>query len=441
MSESETDLASLAAEAYVFLYPLVTMELTRLQATNIGAGKMPGRGPMNEFNHIRQFPDADFKIVVRPNFDTLYSSAWLDLTSEPVVVSSADTGGRYYMLPMLDMWTDVFAVPGKRTSGTEPGHWAVVPSGWQGQLPPGIGRIDAPTPYVWVIGRTQTNGPADYDAVHAVQDGYTITRLSEWGVTASSVEATIDPSLDMTTPPLDQINAMSGQSFFSLGADLMKIHPPHITDWSQLERMSRLGFTPGAFRPSEGDEQLSRAIEAAPKLAQASVLSQLPTMAVVTNGWQMNISTMGVYGDFYAKRAAVTMLGLGANPPEDAVYPLLMSDANGDQIDGSNNYVLHFEKTELPPVEAFWSITMYDEHGFQVGNELNRFAIGDRDALSFNSDGSLDVHIQHENPGAEREANWLPAPTGPLGITMRLYAPHRPVLNGDWAPPALRRAG
>jgi hypothetical protein len=440
MPKSEAELATIAAESYVFLYPLVTMELTRLQATNIETGKLPGRGPMNEFIHIRQFPDADFKIVVRPNFDTLYSSAWLDLTSGPVIVSAPDTDDRYYMLPMLDMWTDVFAVPGKRTSGTGAGTWAVAPQGWQGSLPEGVGRIDASTPYVWIIGRTQTNGPADYDAVHVVQDGYQIVRLSEWGSRPSAVEASINPNVDMSTPPLDQVNAMSGESFFGLAAELMKLHPPHVTDWSQLERMRHLGVIPGeSFEAGELSGEQAKAVKGAPASARASIMSMLPTLAVVTNGWQMNTNTMGVYGDFYAKRATVTMLGLGANPAEDAVYPLLMSDADGNSIDGSNDYTLHFEKSDLPPVGAFWSITMYDDHGFQVANEIRRFAIGDRDPLTFNPDGSLDVYIQHTNPGPEREANWLPAPIGPLGITMRLYAPKQLVLAGAWAPPPLRR--
>ena len=439
MSESKTELAAIAAESYVYLYPLVTMELTRLQSTNIEPGKMPGRGPMNEFIHIREFPDADFKVVVRPNFDTLYSSAWLDLSSGPVVVSAPDTDGRYYMLPMLDMWTDVFAVPGKRTSGTAPGNWAVVPQGWQGSLPAGMERIEAPTIYVWIIGRTQTNGPDDYEAVHTVQDGFGLTRLSDWGGSASPSEAKIDPSIDMTTPPLDLVNGMEGDVFFTLAAELMRLHPPHITDWSQVSRMGRLGLSPGDPFDLDGqDGDLVQAIDGAPKLGQLSIVSQLPTMASVTNGWQMNINSMGVYGDFYAKRAAVAMLGLGANPAEDAVYPLLMADADGNSVDGSTDYVLHFEKSELPPVDAFWSVTMYDEHGFQVANELDRFAIGDRDPLAYNPDGSLDLFIQHSNPGPDHEANWLPAPLGPLGITMRLYAPNPIVLAGGWAPPALR---
>jgi hypothetical protein len=439
---SETDeLSAIASEAYIFLYPLVTMELTRLQATNIEAGTMPGRGPMNSLNHIREFPAADFKIVVRPNFDTLYSSAFIDVSNEPVILSAPDTEGRYYMLPMLDMWTDVFAVPGRRTSGTAAANWAIVPRGWDGQLPDGVGRIEAPTPYVWLIGRTQTNGPSDYPAVQAVQDGYRLVRLSQWGTEGTPNELLVDSSVDMSTPPLDMVGAMSGAEFFSMGAELMKLHPPHVTDWSQVERMGRVGIRVGeSFDASELSDVQLQAVEIAPMTAQASMAALLPVLASVSNGWQMNTNSIGVYGDFYAKRAVVAMLGLGANPPEDAIYPLLMHDADGDAVEGSTDYILHFEVSELPPVEAFWSVTMYDDHGFQVANELDRFAIGDRDPLVYGADGSLVLYIQHTNPGPAREANWLPSPLGPLGVTMRLYVPEQSVLMGAWVPPSLKKA-
>lgn len=438
MPTQDSELAAIAGEAYTYLYPLITMELTRRQATNVEARKMPGRGPMNQFVHIREFPAADFKIVVRPNFDTLYSSAWLDLTTEPVIVSAPDTDGRYYMLPMLDMWTDVFCTPGKRTSGTAPANWAVVPQGWRGTLPDDVERIDAPTPYCWVIGRTQTNGPADYGAVHVIQDGYGLSRLSDWGKDPSPVVVDVDPSIDMVTPPLGQVNAMAGEAFFALGADLMQLHPPHVTDWSVVSRMRRIGVVPGrSFDPAGLSPEATEAVQAAAQTGQAALLAQMPTMAAVSNGWQMNTNSIGVYGDFYAKRAVVAMMGLGANQAEDAVYPLLMTDANGDKVDGSLDYVLHFEKEQLPPVGAFWSVTMYDEHGFQVANELDRFAIGDRDPLAYNTDGSLDLYLQHTNPGPDRESNWLPSPNCPVGVTMRLYAPEPIVLGGGWSPPPL----
>jgi hypothetical protein len=166
----------------------------------------------------------------------------------------------------------------------------------------------------------------------------------------------------------------------------------------------------------------------------------LPTLARVINGWQMNTDTMGVYGNYYLKRAIVAMAGLGANQPDDAIYPINIADADGQPVMAENSYVLHFQKDELPPVGAFWSLTMYDAEGFQVANPINRFAIGDRDPLKYNADGSLDLHIQNENPGPEKESNWLPAPKrGELGLTLRLYAPKPQVADGYWNPPAIKR--
>ncbi len=438
----EEDAYAIGVEAYVYLYPLVTMDVSRRQFTNVEAGKVPGRGPMNTFSHIRAFPDADFRGVVRPNFDTLYSSGWLDLRGGPVVVSAPDTGGRYYMLPMLDMWTDVFAAPGKRTTGTKAGHFAVVPPGWRGELPAGVGRIDAPTPYVWVIGRTQTNGPKDYEAVREVQDGYAITPLSRWGMPPQpvEVEVEVDPSVDMETPPLEQVNAMPALAYFRYAAEVMKVNPPHVTDQPIVARMRRIGLEPGkGFDPETLDPTVRRALERAAADGLKSMAAKTPTLARVINGWQMNTDTMGVYGNYYLKRAIVSMVGLGANLPEDAVYPLNVADADGKPLVGEHRYVLHFPKDDLPPVTAFWSVTMYDAQGFQAANRLDRFAIGDRDALTYNADGSLDLYIQHDSPGPGKESNWLPAPRGPLGVTMRLYGPKPAVLDGSWNPPAVKR--
>jgi hypothetical protein len=434
---SEQEAEVIAQEAFIYLYPLVTMDASRRQLTNIEAGKMTGRGPANTFVNIRAFPDANFREVVRPNFDTLYSSGWLDLSKEPMIVSVPDTGGRYYLLPMLDMWSDVFAVPGKRTSGTTAAHYAIVPPGWTGTLPRGVERINAPTPHVWIIGRTQTNGAKDYPAVHKIQDGFKVVPLSQWGRAPTPVTVRIDPSIDMKTPPKTQVDTMPADKFFAYGAELMKTNPPHVTDWSTLARLKRIGIEPGRFDTGKADQAaLARGAKGGLKLMR----DKLPTLARVANGWQMNTDTMGVYGDYYLKRAIVAMVGLGANQPEDAIYPLAVSDGEGRPVTAENRYVLSFKKDELPPADAFWSLTMYDAEGFQVANPINRFAIGDRDALKFNSDGSLDLYIQHENPGAERESNWLPAPkSGPIGLTMRLYAPQQAALDGRWNPPPLRR--
>ena len=428
----------IAQEAYIYLYPLILMDLTRKQLTNIDPKTNPIGGPANIFVHIRAYPSAEMRAVVRPNFDTLYSSAWLDLSEGPVIVSTADTEGRYFLLPMIDMWTDVFAVPGKRTNGTGAANFAVVPPGWAGALPRDVEQIDAPTPSVWIIGRTQTNGVKDYDAVHKVQDGYRITLLADWGKTPRKIEQEIDPTVDVKTEPLRQVNGMAPVDYFKYGAELMKRNPPHVTDWSIVARMKRIGLEPGkSFDASKAStDVLAKGAADGLKLMQ----EKMPTIARRVNGWQMNTDTMGVYGDYYLKRAIVAMAGLGANQPEDAIYPLNVSDADGKPVMGENKYVLHFSKDELPPVGAFWSLTMYDAEGFQVANPINRFAIGDRDPLKFNADGSLDLYIQSGNPGSDKESNWLPAPrSGQLGLTLRLYAPKQQALVGGWNPPAITR--
>lgn len=433
-------LSSIGIEAYVYFYPLVLMDITRRLTTNVPPGAKPGFGPSNIFTHMDKFPEATFKEVIRPNFDTLYSIAWLDLTKEPHVISAPDTGGRYYMLPILDMWTDVIAVPGARTSGTKEGNWAVVPPGWKGSLPDGIDIINATTFHLWIIGRTQTNGSDDYEAVHKVQSGYKITPLSQWGKKVQAPEFKPDPSVDMKTPPVEQINNMKGRDYFTYAAEIMKFSPPHITDWSQIERLRYIGIEPG--KPFDYDKlnpDIKSLIDAAPSEGLKLMKEKMPTLARIVNGWTMNTDTMGVYGNFYLKRAIIALVGLGANEPYDAVYPMSIADSEGNPYNGDNNYVLHFGKDELPPVNAFWSLTMYNDAGFMEANEINRFAIGDRDALNFNSDGSLDIYIQNGNPGAEKVSNWLPCPKGPISMVLRLYWPEQGVLDGRWNPPLVKR--
>lgn len=436
MSRLSNDPRTLSFEAYVYLYPLVTMELTRQQAINTAAGARPGFGPPNRFHHIRQFPSADFRAVVRPNFDTLYSPAWLDLTRGPVHIHIPDSGGRYYMLPMLDMWTDVFANPGTRTTGTAAQDYVISGPGQSAEIPAGSTAITAPTPYVWVIGRTQTNGPDDYPAVQAFQDGLRIAELGE------PTEHTIDPTADTTTEPLRQANGLSALDFFSYAAHLLRTHPAHATDFSQLARIAELGIRPGAeFDRSRFSAEQVTEIEAGVAAARDALVTAPAKLGVPVNGWNTLTDSIGVYGNYYLKRAMITLAGLGANPPEDAVYPLLLTDADGRQPTGATDYVIHFDADQMPPADAFWSITAYDAEGFQVANELNRFAIGDRDPLCFNPDGSLDIYLQHANPGPDRQPNWLPAPAGPLGITMRLYAPRPEALDRTWNPPPVRKAG
>jgi hypothetical protein len=435
---------AIGVDAYLYFYPLVTMDLTRKQLTNVEPGSGGLGGPVNTFVNIPEYPTAEMKAVVRPNFDTLYSSAWLDLSEEPVIVSVPDTGGRYYLLPMLDMWTDVFASPGWRTTGTEAGDFAVVPPGWQpegAKLPEGAKRIDAPTFHVWIIGRIKTDGPEDYNNVHRLQAGLKITPLSGWGKSPQPVEVKIDPSIDMKSPPKIQVDRMAAGEFFAYAAEIMKLQSPHITDQPIIARMARIGISPGeSFDIDKVDPAVKQGLEGAPEAAQKLMTWKLPTLARVANGWSMNTDTMGVYGNYYLKRAIVAQLGLGANLPNDAIYPLNISDETGRPLDGTSDYTIHFDKEALPPVDAFWSITLYDQQGYQVANSLNRFAVSSWMPFAYNPDGSLDLYFQNQSPGADKGANWLPAPEGPFNLTMRLYAPKSDALTGKWNPPPVTKA-
>ena len=448
---TEEEARAIGVDAYVYLYSLATMDISRKQFTNIEPGKEFGKGPMNMFVSVPEYPPASFKGVVRSNFDTLYSIAWLDLTKEPMIVLAPDTGGRYYLLPMLDMWTDVFASPGWRTTGTTAATYIVTPPGWRPdlrdrfidefKLPKDTQRIEAPTPYVWIIGRTKTDRPPDYDAVHKIQAGYKVTALSEWGKTPTPVQVKIDPTVDMKTPPKVQVDTMSAGKYFAYAAELLTVNPPHLTDEPILAQMRRIGFVPGQrFDIEKLPPAVRKGLEAVPEAAQKLMDWKMPTLARVANRWSMNTDTMGVYGNYYLKRAIVTQLGLGANLPEDAIYPLNLGDESGRPLDGANKYTIHFDKDAAPPVNAFWSITLYDSEGFQVGNSLNRFAVSSWMPFKYNADGSLDLYFQNESPGKDKEGNWLPAPKGAFNLTMRLYAPKSEALTGKWNPPPITRA-
>lgn len=435
---SEQEAYEIGMEAYAYFHPIITMDITRKVATNLPSSVNAMFGPMNQFNHASAFPDAKFREVVRPNFDTLYSSAWIDLSKEPMIVTAPDTKGRYYVLPIYDMWTDVFASLGYRTSGTQEAHFALVTKDYKGELPKGVKRIESPTSMVWIINRIQTNGPKDYKFVNGLQAGFKITPLSQWGnKNYKAPAAKIDKSVDVKVTPFDQIVKMPADKYFAYGAELLKKYPPHLTDVGMMARLERIGIVQGeSYDLSKQPESIQKALKKASVDGLKLMQKSIPTLGKYVNNWTVSTDTMGVYGNAYQKRAVVTLVGLGALPAEDAVYPVCNADKDGNKIVGEHNYVLHFDKDKIPPANAFWSLTMYDEEGFPVDNAINRYAIGDRDDLKFNKDGSLDIYIQHTSPGKEKESNWLPSPEkGVLGITLRLYSPKAEVLDGRWVPP------
>lgn len=437
--QAAPDLQTIAEEAYIFGYPLVLMDVTRQVMTAVPK-PVPGKAaPMNHFMHRSEFPDATFTDVVSPNADTYYSSAWLDLSAEPMIMSVPDTRGRYYVMQMLDGWTNVFAAPGARTTGTAKANFAIVGPTWQGPLPAGVQELRSPTNMVWILGRTQVNSKSDGIQVTSLQRQYRLTPLSRWGKRgAVPARVPVDSSVNRSLPPADQVEQMDAAMFFGRLARLMKANPPAAADSSAISRFAALGLQSGqdfdlAARDTATQGAMTRAVPAAfAKLKDAD--SQIGARQV--NGWRLNTG-VGQYGTDYLKRAHIALVGLGANLPADACYPFAATDSSGTALNGESSYVIHFAKGQLPPVNAFWSLTLYNDRHFFVENPINRYALGDRSPLTYNADSSLDVYIQHDNPGPEHLPNWLPAPAGSFNLIMRLYWPKPSVIDGTWQPPGI----
>jgi hypothetical protein len=441
---TQVEATAIATDAYVYGYSLVTMEFTRRVMTNTAEPKGT-HAPMGQFVRMRTYPDAKFRDVTAPNADTLYSTAWLDLSKEPYIFSLPDMGDRYFLMPMLDGWTNVFEVPGTRTTGQRAQVYAITGPNWNGELPSGVKRLKAPTSMVWILGRTYCTGtPEDYKACHAVMDKYDLRPLSAYGKDYTPPEGKVDPAVDMKTAVRDQVDRLSGAEYFALLATLMKDNPPAKEDAPMVEKLARIGVVAGQpFDASKLDPAIAKAVAAAPKPAQERIMGHFKTAGSFENGWTFTTKA-GVYGTEYLQRALITAIGLGANRPQDAIYPTSTEDATGKKYSGANKYVIHFDKGQTPPVDAFWSITMYDAAYFFVDNPLNKYTVSPRNDLKFNADGSLDLYIQHESPGKDHEANWLPAPKGDFILMMRLYHPKTTdpsIIDGSWKVPPVKVVG
>ena len=430
----------LATDAYVYGYPLVTMEMTRRIMTNV-ASPAGTRAPMGEFIKARHYPDASFRDVTAPNADTLYTTAWLDLGKEPWVLSIPDMKDRYFLVPMLDGWTNVFQVPGKRTTGTGAQTYAITGPGWTGTIPSGVKEYKSPTNLVWILGRIYCTGtPADYAAVHAAQDEFKLVPLSSYGKPYTPPTGSVDSSIDMKTAVREQVNRMDALGFFNLLSQLMRTNPPSAADAPALAKFAKIGLVPG--KDFDAGKLKADFLKRIPEIAQDRIMIQFKINKDVKdiNGWTFTTKT-GLYGTDYLMRALITAIGLGANRPQDAVYPTSQKDGDDKEYDGANKYVMRFAKGQTPPAQGFWSLTMYDASYFFVPNPLNRYSISARQNLKYNPDGSVDLYIQKDSPGKANESNWLPAPDGPIYLVMRLYWPKTeppsilPAGDGTWNPP------
>lgn len=480
-----------AVDAYIYGYPLITFDMARKQQTNV---ERPDEqhAPMGQMIKMREYLPIDNHCCAAPNADTLYTLAWLDVSEEPWVMTIPEIKDRYYIAPFLDGFSEVIKVISSINDGSKAQTLAITGPGWSGTLPEGVTQVESKTAIVWMLGRIYSTGtPEDYKVVNELQDEFELVPLSAYGKPYTPPVGKVDTDFDMKTAVRAQINSMDIYTYFDYLARLLKNNPPKPEDAEMVEKLVKIGLVPGDdFDPSILRAQNPEAIESITSVAQGELgtepdvhtstqytqgvgiitdqdfdtsklgfldkklIKLVPRIGLLkmalrmkqqptTNGWLYFTEGVGNFGTDYLLRGMGNLLGPGWNRAEDAVYPLALKDVEGNDYDGAkNSYVMHFDKGGLPPVDGFWSLTMYDKDLFFVPNAIDRYNLSQNDTFITNPDGSIDLYIQADSPGKDREANWLPAPKGVFKLILRVYGPSKTpptILDGSWTPPAVKR--
>jgi hypothetical protein len=442
-------LQDLASRAAVYLFPVYEMYRTRWNATT--NDRNPVRQKLNRFLHARALATFKSRAVTTPNADTLYSSAWLDLSVEPMFLTVPEMGERYYSFALMDMFTDNFAYVSRRLDGGRPGPRMIVGPSWKGDVDREVTLVRCPTNGVWLLGRILIDGPADLETVRRLQaktlletpDMRNERRILETQeLMRQRTIAPPEPAADW--PPINRDDPFD---LFEVGMRVLGESPLRERDKNVLEELAPLPLRPGrkfdarAFNATERE-----AIKQGIAEAEHEIRSAGRRYGTVLNGWSYPARNLGNFGDDYLYRAVVALGGLAALEIAEATYLTCSSDADGKPLVGSGRYVLRFEPGQMPPANAFWSLSMYEVtpegRAFFTENRLGRYAIGDRtQGLAHGADGSLEIAIQHDQPEEKRRANWLPAPAGPMRLVLRAYEPAPSLLNGTWRVPAVKRVG
>lgn len=430
----------LGQECYVFGFPLVLMDATnRILTATTKAGDYTA--PYNQLLRMPGFVPADFETVVRVSVSSVWSGGVFDLEKEPLVFSYPESDGRYFVVQLMNMWTDDFASLGTRVSGNDSGNILIAGPKWTGTAPPDLKNVyRCATRYGWVLVQMAAAGPQDFPAVHKLQAQLKLTPLSVWGKPYSPPDnVAVDPTVDLTLTPFDAVRLMTGEMFFARLAQLLVDNPPYPADSPMLSKLKRLGVEPGKpFNRSTVDPAIIRGVNRVPPQIWLKFDTGPYAMPNV-NGW-INLLNLGRYGTDYTTRAFIAYFGLGALTSDDCVYPTTLVDGDGQPLDGSKQYILHFPKDQmLPSKSGVWSVSPYREN-FYVPNPLNRYGILSNMPLKYNADRSLDIYIQARSPDIDKEANWLPCPpSDPFNLTIRVYQPGEALLDGSYKIPAVKR--
>jgi hypothetical protein len=418
-------------QAYIYGYPLVDMYRQMHNETHRNGADQQVYAPVNRFYRFAAMIGPDNAGNFRaPNNDTLYYTAWFDISAEPLIIHTPDTAGRYYTIAVTNLDAEVQHI-GRRTTGTEEGWFALVAPGWQGELPPNVQRLEMETPQGWLLGRMLVDGAEDFPAAMALVEQVWLAPLSEF----NPLQRPAPPVEHMGTP----LDPMSSFGFFEIMNQTLQKLPLRPDTAALMAQFDAIGVGPASsFNQYTLSPAVKRGLERAIRDGKAMVEAATQRTIESYNGWMIS-SSIGRYGYDYLHRAAVVKGGYG-NLPEESLYPAVIFDAQGQLLSGASRYQLHFAAGQLPPVNGFWSLAVYRLSDLQLaGNELQRYSLGDRSrGLTFNKDGSLTLQLQY-TPPERGSSNWLPTPAGTFMAVMRLYEPAEAALNNEYLLPRIER--
>jgi hypothetical protein len=445
---SVSERVNAAAQAYIYGYPLV-YSLHEIGAFVVGGGRFPMQASFNEFGHARRLAGPEFKFV-SPNNDTVYSVAMCDVRRGPLVLRAPDTADRYYVLQFIDAWTNNFAYLGRRATGTGEGEYLLAPRGYDGEVPDGMRVVHAPTGVFVIVGRIQVDGEDDLPAVNALQDRFTLTPLDADGGGAAGT-----PLAGVPEPDRRVGEELEWWERFRVA---LAAFPPPEADTAFLPACAKLGLTSPDSPYVDLDHDRAQVLIDGAKAGQAKIEELMQNVHASPAGWQSARHLFDYNLDYfeigaidapqwkiadrpnaYVTRAVVARGGLWGNHGYEANYEIIWIDADAQQLDGTSSYELRLETP--PPVDAFWSLTMYDVPEFYlVANAIDRYSIGDRTPeLKVADDGSVTIYMGKDSPGQDRESNWLPAPGGSFRPILRMYQPRSEILDGTYSLPAIKK--
>ena len=426
-SETDENIWETVEDAYVYAFPLVLMDATETSATNTEEA-VTGKAPVNQFIHSVALANAQFRNVVTPNVDTIYSQVWYDLSEEPMVYELPETD-RFCKVQVLDGWTNTAAVLDKA------GAYAITLSTWEGELPEGVTRIDVPTSMAWSITRIVLSGEEDLPNVYAIQEKMKLMPLSDY-ISGDSYEPPRGSySEENDYIPVDKVLSMDPITFFNKANELMVKNSPAAADKEMLEKIAAVNIGPGMeFDTSVLTGDVAENWKTMLTEIQLKLIKEGQKFSKKLGQWDYFGEPIGDFNTEYAYRALVALAGLGANTVEVALYPKIEQDADGNTLTGEKSYILHFESYPQVLEGGFWSVTAYGDDDFLIDNPIDRYCINDRSGLKANEDGSVDVILSKDAP--EDTTNWLPVGDGGFHLYMRIYTPDMDALD-TWTAPTI----